>query len=102
MRKDIASMLLASTIISTKINSSQQGKILQSMAQASLPHKPSQTFASFAVSRKTNFASAAIRPKSIRALTIDVTYGKRGSTFVDIWVKKEQHTHKYIPLNKRF
>jgi len=65
--------LSASTIISTKINALPQGKIVQSMAQDSLPHKPSQTFASFSVSRKTNFASAAIRPTSIRALSIDVT-----------------------------
>ena len=38
-------MLLASTIITTKINSSPQGKILQSMAQASYHtslHKPLQ------------------------------------------------------------
>ena len=45
MRKDIASMLLASTIITTKINSSPQGKIFQSMDQASYHtslHKPLQ------------------------------------------------------------
>ena len=69
MRKDIASRLLASTIISTQIITLPQGKILQSIAQASLPPKPLQTLASFSVSRKTNFAFAAIRPTSIRTLS---------------------------------
>ena len=37
-----------------------------------------QTFASFSASRITNFASAAIRPTSVRTLSIDIS-SKRGS-----------------------
>ena len=43
-----------------------------------------QTFASFSASRITNFASAAIRPTSVRTLSIDITDRKGSSAFVDI------------------
>ena len=92
-------MLLASTIVSTKINSSPQGKILQSMSQASLPHKPSQTFASFAVSIPFQIYFVFVSTVELRTLYIqELPYM---NTFCECILKKIGLTHAHFQYNSR-